>query len=156
MTSSQMLDRCSTRCSCWMRENWSWTNSSPVWTRQHCYQTEAQLTRQLPVAPVITHLKHLIPVCSPQVSLRIYHHSYQNSERCVHFPAVRAHGTMLIKQGRPHDKVKMCRKHCVCATPCVVHVKKSQENTKFMMFLAVDNQLFSQSGVRAFSLDHLA
>lgn len=76
MTSSQMLDRCSIRCSCWKRENWSWTNSSPVWTRQHCYllQTEGQLTRQLPVAPVITHLKHLIPVCSPWVSLRIYHH----------------------------------------------------------------------------------
>lgn len=35
---------------------------------------------------------------------------------------------------------------------------KSQENTKFMVFLAVDNQLFLQSGVRAapFSLDHLA
>lgn len=38
--------------------------------------------------------------------------------------------------------------------PC----EKSQENTKFRVFLAVGNRLFLQSGDRAapFSLDHLA
>lgn len=58
--------------------------------KEHCYlpQTGSRFTLELPVAPVITHLKHLIPVCSAWVTLNICRHFYQNAKRWVDIPAV--------------------------------------------------------------------